>query len=68
MRLRFGRNLNSLTDYNRINRIYKISVRTKSCHRWCGFCRKKDNPQIYKYAPNQEEEKGQLIDTALLIQ
>ena len=40
------RNLNLLTAYDRINRIYKITVRTKSCHRWRRLCRKKDNPQI----------------------
>ena len=43
MRIQFVWNLNLLTAYDRINRIYKITVRTKSCPQWRRFYRKKDN-------------------------
>jgi len=45
MRLRFGRNLNSLTAYNRINRIYKIMVRNLVAN-CADLAVIKDNPQI----------------------
>ena len=43
MRLRFGRNLNSLTSYDRINR---IMVRTKSCRRWRWSCHESKRERI----------------------
>ena len=57
MRLRFGRNLNSLTSYDRINR---IMVRTKSCRRWRRFCRNKDNLKSPNMPPDQTLLKGLL--------
>ena len=40
------RNLNLLTAYDRINRIYKITVRTKSCRRWRWSCHESKRERI----------------------
>ncbi len=65
MRFQFGRILNPLIAYDRINKIYKITVRTKSCHRWRRFCRKKDIRKIPLKSPNMPPNeallKGPLI-------